>query len=66
MPRTILTSPFHGRGGHTRFDGLIVCGIINQCLLNDKFPHAHSQCRVYADESTGGNYIYIYLFSSIK
>lgn len=55
MPHKILTSPFHGRGGHTRFDGLIVCGIINQCLLNDKFPRAHSQCRVNAGESTGGN-----------
>lgn len=66
MPHKILTSPFHRRGGHTRFDGLIVCGIINQCLLNDKFPHAHSQCRVNAGESTGGNWIYYYLFSFIK
>lgn len=40
-------------GGHTQFDKLIVCGIINQCLLNDKFPHVHSQCRVNASESTG-------------
>lgn len=38
MPHKILMPPFHRRGGHTRFDGLIVCGIINQCLLNDKFP----------------------------
>lgn len=66
MPHKILTSPFHRRGGHTQFDWLIVCGIINQCLLNDKFPHAHSQCRVNASESTGGNWIYFYLFSYIK
>ena len=61
MPHKILTSPFHRRGGHTRLDGLIVCGIFNQCLLNDKFPHAHSQCRVKAVESIRDNWIYIYL-----
>lgn len=61
MPHKILTSPFHRRGGHTRFDRLIVCGIFNQCLLNDKFPHVHFQCRVKAAESIWVNWIYIYL-----
>lgn len=40
-----------------------MCGIINQCLLNNKFPHAHSQCSMNASESKGANLIYLYLFS---
>lgn len=39
-----------------------MCGIINQCLLNNKFPHAHSQCSMNASESKGANLIYLYLF----